>query len=241
MIARIVEYFKSLFFPAPVVEQEKPKSGFSLDNPWLFTGDKPTGEDIQNLMDHLVLEEGHAFYVRYGDKKRVVRYGVIPLYARRIVWWLEGRGVPESASGTHPVGIRSNCGETECIKLSHLILDQPKKILGPENNPNKPLPAVKEVKKSSQPPVYKPKKKWERKAPPNAERSKCVSAKAWFASEAEAREVAKELNKVEVRRTNRKGMHRVHPYKCDMACLGWHLTSKNPSKRKSQKTKGSWS
>jgi hypothetical protein len=239
MLSRFAAFLKSLLFgksntTATVQVQPEPeKKPFSIPHDWPFPSPEPPNPEylVGELIKGVQVEGDHVFFFWEGQKRRHIRTtrGTETILARHIVWWMEGRKVPSMANG-----LTTNCGEDKCIKLSHLILRMPQTPLGPV----KSVP-VKIIPKSQQPPEPKHvvKKTSAKGNIPKAEkgdRSKCITRKVYFKTDAECHRKARELNDPKVRGRGR----RQYSYRCTM-CDGYHLTKHNPKKYKTKKI-GSW-
>jgi hypothetical protein len=235
MVSLLVSFLKSIFGRkvTPVVTTPTPPpepTGFNIEHDWPFPSPKPSNTDflITQLIKGVVVEGDHVFYIWDGQKRRHIRTskGNETVLARHIVWWMEGRKHPKTANG-----LTTNCGEPKCIKLSHLILKHSTAVYGPSRNkgPVKVVnPEPKHVVKKKPAPV---KEKLEK-----GDRSKCITAKVYFATEREASQKAAILNSKEVRGNGR----RVYPYDsvCPY-CLGWHLTKIKPGRYQKASIKNS--
>jgi hypothetical protein len=137
---------------------------------------------------------------------------------------MEGRKVPSMANG-----LTTTCGEPKCIKLNHLILRMPQIVHGPERPPVS-APETKCVSKKKVSP-QKPALQLEK-----LDRSKCPTAKGYFATQAEAQRHSRLLNSPSVRGRG----PRVYPYDtvCPY-CLGFHLTKIKPGKYQKRSIKNS--
>jgi len=243
MVYNILVFLKKIFgitSTTPAQETQPPASEpqFKIDHEWPFPSNKPNNTDylIGELIRGVTVLEGHAFYVYKGDKKRHLRTtnGNETLQARHIVWWMEGRKVPATANG-----LVTNCGEPKCIKVSHLVLNNPQIPLGPRNRPfpeavhtKHPLPPkIKEAKLGN--PVKESNHD-------KGDRTKCMTRKVFFETDKLCKDKARILNSKEIRGRGRK----VYSYDCPY-CTGFHLTKISQSswekKNKSRKPKGSWS
>ena len=176
-------------------------------HPWPFPWENPDYRDILTwgaiIASETESKSGHRILKipnKYGPNIRLTK-------ARRYVWWLYESPEPENAVD-HPT---PSCDEPRCIAIKHLVLSNDDRafIRRPKQAPTA----------SVQLPV----------APPTLDRHTCMSAKARFATERDAREYK---NKVSV-----KG-HPQYVYPCDLpGCGGWHLTHIKNYKRK---VTGSW-
>lgn len=230
MISRVLDFLTALFRKPPVVEatEQSGETGFTMDSPWPFHHEVPNNDDLNNLLAHLVDDDGHVFYVWHGERRRHLR---VTGYkeghaAKRVVWWIAGRRFPE---GT---GLTTNCGEQKCIKLDHLVLHWPNVPHGPEL-PQKPAaPPLKPVQKPVEEKAPEPEPEWEK-----GDRTKCHTAKVHYASKTKARAAARHLNKTRPRGMKAK---KLRIYDCPY-CDGHHLTKLSPKQYTKRKPKGSWS
>jgi hypothetical protein len=218
MVSLFVSFLKRVFGrkTAPVVVEEPKPIGFSIPHDWPFPSPKPTNTDflILQLIKGVRTEGDHAFYYWGEQKRRHIRTlkGTETNLAKHIVWWMEGRKFPHTANG-----LVSTCGEQKCIKLSHLALKHSLNVHGPavkgKSTPASTPPAEKKhvVKKKTAPKLEK------------GDRTKCITAKVYFATEKLAQQKQSVLNSKEVRGRGR----RVYPYDCPY-CDGWHLTKIKP-------------
>jgi hypothetical protein len=239
MFNAILGFLKKLAFGTPFPEAtptavpEEPKP-FSIGHEWPFPSPKPTNEEnlVGELIKGVQIEGDHVFFFWDGQKRRHIRtqQGRETMLARNIIWWMEGRKVPTMANG-----LTTNCGEAKCIKLSHLILRMPQTVFGPENKP-KPEPRHTVVRsKRPLPPKVKPGHSTSLTKFTKDDRSKCITRKVYFETEAAAKRHARELNKPEVRGTG----PRQHAYPCTQGCGGYHLSKIDPKKYGKKKV-GSW-
>lgn len=234
VITKFVNWVFGIEAPEPVPEETKP---FSIDHEWPFPSPKPTNEEylVGELIKGVQVEGDHVFFFWDGQKRRHLRtpQGRETILARNVIWWMEGRKVPATSSGT---GLTTNCGEPKCLKLSHLTLKVPTKQYGPENKP-KALP-VTHSDKAHQPP--RPPRIKDGSSTPlekftKEDRNKCITRKVYFASEGAASRYARQ-----VRASNLPGSNkRQYPYPCTQGCGGYHLTKINPKKFGKKKV-GSW-
>lgn len=236
MFYRILDFFRKIAFGSPTevpkVPEDKPP--FRIEHEWPFPSPQPPNEDylIGELIKGVEKEGDHVFFVWNNQKRRHLRttQGRETVLARNVIWWMEGRKVPITASGT---GLTTNCGEPKCIKLSHLTLKVPTKIFGPENQEKRHV-----VVKGKQPPIPKPIQRGNRTPLvkfTKENRTKCITRKAYFETQPEAAAQAREYNRPEVRG---KGP-RQHAYPCTQGCGGYHLSKINPAKY-GKKVVGSW-
>lgn len=208
------------------------KTGFSIGHSWPFPSPEPPNQEylVTELIKGVQVEGDHVFFFWNTQKRRHIRTtrGTETVLARNVVWWIEGRKVPSMANG-----LTTNCGEQKCIKLSHLILRMPQTVFGPE----KPVATAKHVVKAKQtplPPKTKAGSRTKLEKFTKEDRSKCITAKVYFSTEAKAKHHAVKLNHPDVRGRGR----RQYAYPCP-SCDGFHLTKINPKKYAAKKV-GSW-
>lgn len=217
MLPLLVSFLKKIFGKkaAPVVQDSKP-TGFNIPYDWPFPSPKPPNTDflITQLIQGVSVEGEHAFYIWGNQKRRHIRTlkGTETVLAKHIVWWMEGRKYPQTATG-----LVTNCGEVKCIKLSHLVLKHslptPYGPYAKKTPVETPKPEPKHVVKKAPAPVKHEK----------GDRSKCITRKVYFETEREAQKKQTILNSKEVRGRGR----RVYPYDCPY-CTGYHLTKIKP-------------
>jgi len=219
MVSLLVSFLKKLFGrkTAPVVEESKP-TGFNIPHDWPFPSPNPPNKDflLNQLIKGVSVEGDHAFYIWENQKRRHIRThkGTESNLAKHIVWWMEGRKYPQTATG-----LVTNCGEVKCIKLSHLVLKHSLAAHGPSlRNPTTTAPKTDPEKKHVVKKAPKPVQKHEK-----GDRSRCITAKVYFETEREAQKKQQVLNSKEVRGRGR----RVYPYDCPY-CEGFHLTKLKP-------------
>lgn len=216
-----------------IEEPPAEKTGFSIGHEWPFPSPEPPNPEylVGELIKGVTVEGDHVFFYWNGEKRRHIRTtrGTETILARHMVWWMEGRKCPSTSSG-----LTTNCGEDKCIKLSHLRLRTANIPLGPVR-PEVPAVRVPKAKQPPNPPKIKPGSGTKLDRLAKSDRSKCMSRKAYFATEAEANRKKRELNKPEVRGHR----PRFHIYECDLLCGGWHLTHINPKKYAKRKV-GAW-
>lgn len=236
MLYRILDFLKKLAFGNPTAVPEVPeeKTPFRIKHDWPFPSPQPPNEEylIGELIRGVETEGDHVFFFWEGQKRRHLRtpQGRETVLARNVIWWMEGRKVPPTASGT---GLVTNCGEPKCIKLSHLTLKVPSKPYGPENKEKRHV-----VVKGNQPPLVKGIKRGNRTPLVKfalEDRNKCITRKVYFETEPEAQRQARELNRPEIRGTGQ----RQYSYPCTQGCGGYHLSKINPAKY-GKKVVGSW-
>lgn len=220
LILKVSAFFKKLFgIEDPVKEPEK----FTIEHPWPFPSERPVDEDffIRQLMDGVKVVGDHVFLMRNGYPVKHMRTpeGRQTHKARHIVWWLEGNEIPDNADG-----LRTKCGQDDCIKLSHLTpnfrpVKKGKTEQGTAKEPDsKPQTAPVEPKKA---------KAEERIVVPKIDpenRLKCISRKVHFDTQREAQEYVRILNHPQIRGRGKKQ----YIYPCDLGCHGWHLTKTKP-------------
>lgn len=235
-----VKGFLKRIFGADTTHDHSPeapteKTGFSIGHEWPFPSPEPPNPEylVGELIKGVQVEGDHVFFFWDGQKRRHIRTprGTETVLARNIVWWMEGRKVPPTSKGS---GLTTNCGEPKCIKLSHLVLKVPNIPYGP-TRPQATVVRTPKAKQPPKPPQVKPGNKTTLSRYGKADRSKCMSHKAYFATEAEASRKKRELNKPEVRGRG----PRLYTYPCDLLCGGWHLTHINPKKYAKKKV-GAW-
>lgn len=242
MLEAILGFLKKLVFGTPINPVEAPaiseeKTPFRIPHDWPFPSSQPTNDEylVGELIKGVETEGEHTFFFWGGQKRRHLRtpQGRETILARNVVWWLEGRKVPKMANG-----LTTTCGEQKCIKLSHLILRMPQDLHGPENRP-KPKAEVRHVVTKNKRPPLPPKVKRGNRTTlekfTKEDRTQCITRKGFFATEAEAKRYARELNRPEVRGTS----PRQYDYPCTQGCGGYHLTKINP-KKYGKKVVGSW-
>lgn len=229
MIFLLVSLLKKLFNrkAAPLAPEPKP-TGFNIDHEWPFPSPKPPNTDflINQLIQGVSVEGEHVFYLWGNQKRRHIRTlkGTETNLAKHLVWWMEGRKYPSTATG-----LVTNCGEVKCIKLSHLVLKHSLTAHGPSTKYKKlpvetPKPEPKHVVKKAPGPVKLEK----------GDRTKCITRKVYFETEQEAKKKQTTLNSKEVRGRGR----RVYPYNCPY-CSGFHLTKIKPGAYKPPTIKNS--
>jgi hypothetical protein len=227
MVSKFLSFLRGVFGKKTVAPVEEPKpTGFNISHEWPFPSPKPPNTDflINQLIKGVKVEGDHVFYYWGEQKRRHIRTlkGTETNLAKHIVWWMEGRGYPQTANG-----LVTNCGEQKCIKLSHLVLKHSVLVVGPHLPKAAPVPQPEQkhiVKKTP-----KPSPKLEK-----GDRSKCITAKVYFETKKQAQQKQSILNSKEVRGRGR----RVYPYDCPY-CLGWHLTKIKPGTYKSPTIKNS--
>lgn len=220
MVSLFVSFLKHIFgrkTPTPVQTPEP--TGFNIPHEWPFPSPKPSNTDflILQLIKGVRVEGDHAFYYWGDQKRRHIRTlkGTETNLAKHIVWWMEGRKYPQTANG-----LVTNCGEQKCIKLSHLVLKHSIGAYSPSAKvKSPPAPEKKHVVKKK---TLSPAPKLEK-----GDRTKCITAKVYFATEKEAQKKQQILNSKEVRGRGR----RVYPYDCPY-CDGFHLTKIKPGNYK---------
>jgi hypothetical protein len=223
MVSLLVSFLKKIFGKktAPVAEETKP-TGFNIAHDWPFPSPKPPNTDflINQLIKGVSVEGDHAFYIWGDQKRRHIRTlkGTETNLAKHLVWWMEGRKYPQTATG-----LVTNCGEVKCIKLSHLELKHQVLVIGP-NLPKVKAPEPKHVVKKAPTPAKLEK----------GDRSRCITRKVYFETEREAQKKQTILNSKEVRGRGR----RVYPYDCPY-CTGYHLTKMKPGAYKPPTIKNS--
>lgn len=237
MLDAILGFLKKLAFGTPTTEREVqavPEEKKSLINhEWPFPSPQPPNEEylVGELIKGVQVEGDHVFFYWNNQKRRHIRTseGKETMLARNIVWWMDGRKVPAMANG-----LTTNCGEQKCIKLSHLILRMPQTVFGPENKQPEPRHVVTRSKRPL-PPKVKPGNSTPLTKFTKENRTKCITRKAYFETEAAAKRHVRELNKPEVRGTG----PRQYTYPCTQGCGGFHLTKIDPKKFGKKKV-GSW-
>lgn len=225
MVSLLVSFLKKIFGkkPEPVVAESKP-TGYNIPYKWPFPSPKPPNTDflINQLIQGVSVEGDHAFYIWGNQKRRHIRTlkGTETNLAKHIVWWMEGRKYPQTATG-----LVTNCGEVKCIKLSHLVLKHQIAVIGPDL-PKVKAPEPKHVVKKAPAPVKHEK----------GDRSRCITRKVYFETKLDAVKKQTILNSKEVRGRGR----RVYPYPdpCPY-CSGWHLTKMKPGTYKKPTIKNS--
>lgn len=229
MIAVIVGFLKQIFgfdkaHDIDNAEQEPPRepAALSISHEWPFRSSEPGNVDylLTEMIRGVQVEGDHVFYFWKGQKRRHLRTskGTETIMARHMVWWMEGRKMPQTSTG-----LTTSCGEDKCIKLSHLVLKLHNLPLGPQNKP-------KVVHTDGPPLPPRPKSGRSITAPKpsdfeKGDRSKCITRKVYFESKASAARKARILNDPKVRGRGRK----VYPYDTSCPyCQGWHLTKMKP-------------
>jgi len=229
----IFSFLRRIFGKKAVAPVEEPKpTGFNIPHEWPFPSPKPPNTDflINQLIKGVRVEGDHVFYYWGDQKRRHIRTlkGTETNLAKHIVWWMEGRKFPETANGLVP-----NCGEQKCIKLSHLVLKHSMGAYSPSARVKQPPVEAPKLE-----PKHVPTKKAAKPAPKleKGDRSKCITAKVYFATEKEAKAKQSILNSKEVRGRGR----RVYPYDTPCPyCGGWHLTKMKPGSYKKPNIKNS--
>jgi hypothetical protein len=240
MLVRIVEFLKVLAFGSPITPeavQEVPeeKKPFSIPFKWPFPSPKPENEEylVNEMLRGVQTEGDHVYYFWSGNKRRHLRtpQGKETVLARNIVWWINGRNVPNVANG-----LTTTCGEQKCIKLQHLVLRMPSVPFGPMNRP-KPVPKPVFVRKDEQPPLppkIKPGHKTTLERFSDENRNMCETRKGYFADEIDAQRFVSHYNRPHVRGK----APRQYAYECTQ-CDGWHASKINPEKFGKKKV-GAW-
>lgn len=234
MLTRIRSFVRKMFKgeePEPIEQPKEPQSTPKLiTHEWPFPSPEPPNVNylLSEMIRGVQVEGDHVFYFYDEKKRRHLRTpkGTETILARHIVWWMEGRKYPSTSKG-----LRTTCGEEKCIKLSHLALNSPQTVLGPQRPPKaEPKHTSEKTRKGPEKPAQV------RQKLEKGDRSKCPTAKVYFATQAQARRKANEQNHPSVRGRGRK----VYPY--DTACpycFGYHLTKIKQSKYNPKKV-GSW-
>lgn len=228
MLTKLKKWILS-WFEDPV----EPVPQYNIPEHWPFEGEKPTNDLVHKLMSSLECLDGHVLY-RRGDSRKIsstVNWDGHGYLVKELVWWLNGGVLEDKRYDT----VRATCGWSRCCNPTHI---EAKYII--QSKPKDPEPLTLPIKKVKGPPQYRSKKRkrvYSQKRDSTMQqesRTKCVSAKLWYPTEASA---AVAVRETEAKRgTNGR---RQYKYKCTW-CSGWHLTSQNPKNRKNRKPVGTW-
>lgn len=239
MLVRIMGFLKKLVFenPAPVEEVQEvteEKKPFSIPYVWPFPSPKPENEEylVNEMLKGVQSEGEHVYYFWSGNKRRHLRtpQGKETILARNMVWWINGRKVPNMANG-----LTTTCGEQKCIKLQHLALRMPQVQFGPMNRPKpEPRHVVRKSNRPPLPPKIKPGQKSTLERFSDENRSQCITRKGYFSDEIGAQRFVSNYNRPSVRGK----APRQYAYKCTQ-CDGWHASKINPEKFGKKKV-GAW-
>jgi hypothetical protein len=240
MLDSMMGFLKKLVFGSPttteaVQEVTEAKKPFSIPFEWPFPSPKPENEEylVNEMLTGVQTEGEHVYFFWAGTKRRHIRtpQGKETILARNIVWWINGRKVPNMANG-----LTTTCGEPKCIKLQHLALRMPQVQFGPENRP-KPEPRHVVTRKGNRPPLppkIKPGQKSTLERFSDENRTKCITRKGYFSDEVDAQRFVSHYNRPSVRGK----APRQYAYKCTQ-CDGWHASKINPEKFGRKKI-GAW-
>jgi hypothetical protein len=234
MWTRFIDWVKSLFVNITVPEPEVVPD-YIIPEVWPFDGPKPTNDVIHALNKGLETTGDHIVYrsPETGKYAGVVKVGEGEWLVKQLTFWI--------ADGTLKEGhtfhtMRAECDLQKCVHPAHL---KPKYLASKQSPlpPKTKKPALN-INRVAGPPEYKVKPQ---AAPVTSEildgdRTRCVSAKVYFDTLEQAKEVARQYNE----HLRPKNGRKLYGYNCDW-CSGNHLTKHNPETRAPYKHKGSWS
>lgn len=233
---RVVQWFRSLFgvetTPEPVRAPD-----YNLPEEWIFEGAEPNNEVVHKLNTGLETVGDHILY-RSQDTGRFagsVTLGDTLWLAKQLTYWIAGGTLLEGHTFN---SIRTTCGMQKCVRPDHIVVKYTpsKKAKAPSKSAQPKL----EMNKVKGPPEVKlPVKKKLSVVPKDellsGDRTKCVSAKVFYETEGDAKQVAAYFNT----HYRESGERKLYGYKCDW-CAGGHLTKQNPKTRPVYKHPGSW-
>lgn len=233
MWTRFTEWLKGIFGYAPKPEPEVVPD-YVVPEEWPFDGPRPTNDVIHVLNKGLETTGDHIVYrsPETGRYAGVVKHDGQEWLVKQLTYWIADGKLAEGHTFST---MRAECDLQKCAHPAHL---KPKYLPSKKSGAPKPKKSTLNINRVAGPPEYKvhrPKK------PVTSEilegdRTRCVSAKVFFDTEAAAKEVARLYNE----HLRPEGGRKLFGYNCDW-CAGGHLTKQNPETRPKYKHKGSWS